>query len=273
MTCLLLAAALIPTLATGDADLKNAVKLDPPGVQWRINEASATMSPWIDANGWKILRHPEASYYYDVPARAAALATAEAFVYGANARVRTDAKGAIEFNQMVEFLRAIPELSLPPAANIGVIDDGSDETGELMNLLSRRNLLYRLVSAPDPNLKLNVRIGSEAYPQSEAADPAFLAQKIRGQLGDENRSLRLFGSEIVIGRMLEGGGRARVHLLNFASRKVFGLRVRVLGEYRNQKLFVSARPDAALRDVTVQGGATEFTLPDLVTYAVIDLTR
>ena len=118
---------------------------------------------------------------------------------------------------------------MPILANIGVIDDGSPQTGELMNLLSRRNLLYRIVSAPDPHLDLNIRLGSKEYPKSEAANPSQLAQKIRAELTDEKRLLRVYGSEVVIARLMGNAGRVRIHLLNYANRPVTGLRVRVLG--------------------------------------------
>ncbi len=270
---LLFFAALLPALSTSDADASGAVKLAVPRVEYRMNEAAATRSPWIDANGWRILRHPDARYYYDVPATAAALAAAEAFAYGANARIHTDGAGVSEFSQMLAFLRGIPERTLPPRANIGVIDDDSDETGELMNLLSRRNLLYAIVRAPDPRLDLNVRIGSKEYPKEDTANPAALAQKIRARIGDEKRLLRVYGSEVVIARLLGDGGNARVHLLNYSNRKVLGLRLRVLGQYKSQNVFSSGNPSATVVDPAVKGRATEFTIPEMGTYAVIDLSN
>jgi hypothetical protein len=268
-----LLAAILPALAAGDADVSGAVKLEVPRVEYHFNEASATTTPWIDANGWRILRKPDASYYYDVPGAAAELAAAEAFAYGAHARIRTDTAGTEAFNKMLQFLHGIPSPDLPAAANVGILDDGSDETGEVMNLMSRHNLLYRIVSAPDPKFDLNVRLGSPDYPKSEAEDPAFLAQKIRAQLGDDKRLLRVYGSEVVIARLLADGDHARVHLLNFSRRHVLGLRVRVLGEYTRQKLFAPGNADPALTDVAVKDGATEVTLPEMRTYAIIDLSR
>jgi hypothetical protein len=244
------------------------VKLSPPKVQYRANEASATRSPWIDANGWQIQRAPGKHFYYDVPANAAALAAVEAFVYGANAIVHTDKAGAAEFNRMIEFLRGVPDADFPAMANIGVIDDGSDETGEMMNLLSRHNLLYTIVPAPDPKLALNVR-----PTKAEASDPSRLAQKIRAQLGDEKRLLRLYGSEVVIARLAGNGARARLHILNYANRPVFGLRVRVLGSWAKQTVLAFGKPDLKLTDVLVDSAATEFTLPEVGIYVVVDLTR
>jgi hypothetical protein len=267
----LLLAALLPALSTGPAD-PEAVSLPVPKVEYRINEASATRSPWIDANGWQLLRAPARRYYYDVPAASVALAAAEAFAYGAKANIHTDAEGVATFNRMLQFLREIPERDLPALANIGVIDDGSEDTGELMNLLSRRNLLYRILTAPDPHLDLNVRLGSKEYPKSDAADPSGLAQKIRAELTDEKRLLRVYGSEVVIARLMGAGDRVRIHLLNYANRPVTGLRVRVLGDYPDWQVAAYDKPGLKLEDFRSADGATEFTLPEMSTYAVIDLS-
>jgi hypothetical protein len=268
----LLLAALLPALSVGPADA-DAIKLEVPKVEYRINEASATRSPWIDANGWQLLRAPARRYYYDVPAASVALASAEAFTYGAKADIHTDTEGAAIFNRMLQFLRQIPERELAAMANIGVIDDGSEDSGELMNMLSRRNLLYRIVTAPDAHLDLNVRLGSKEYPKSEARDPSGLAQKIRAELTDEKRLLRVYGSEVVIARLVGTGDRVRIHLLNYANRPVTGLRVRVLGNYPSWQVAAFDKPDLKLEDFRTADGATEFTVPAMSTYAVIDLSR
>jgi hypothetical protein len=268
----LLLAALLPALATGPADA-DTVKLPVPNVEYRTNEATASRSPWIDANGWQLLREPARPYYYDVPSANVAIAAAEAFAYGAKAEIHTDAAGVAIFNRMLQFLGGIPEPGdLPAMANIGVIEDGSPDTGELMNLLSRRNLLYRIVAAPDPHLDLNIRLGSKEYPKSEAANPSELAQKIRAELTDDKRLLRLYGSEVVIARLVGNAGRVRIHLLNYAHRPVTGLHVRVLGAYANWHVAAYDKPGLKLGDFTAADGATEFTVPEMSTYAVIDLT-
>jgi hypothetical protein len=51
---------------------------------------------------------------------------------------------------------------------------------------------------------------------------------------------------------------------------LIGLRVRVLGSYPQHEIAVSGVPNAKLEDYVVAGGATEFTLPELQRYAVID---
>jgi len=267
---ILLLAAILPSL--GSAPPEGAIRLQTPGVQYRMNEASATRSPWIDANGWRILRKSGARYYYDVPATASALAAAEAFVYGALATIITDAAGLASFNRMLDFLRGIPDRDLPAMANIGMIDDGSDQTGELMNLLSRRNLLYRIVTAPDPQL-VNVRLGSNEFPKEDAAKPAALAQRIRSKVTDEKRLLRIYGSEVVVARVIGNRDRIRIHLLNYASRPVVGLRVRVLGDYPHGSVAAYDKPEVKLQEHESRDGATEFTVPEMNAYAVIDLSK
>ncbi len=127
------------------AALEGATKLPAPTVNYRMNEASATSAPWIMANGWKVIRKPEGRYYYDVTGKQAALAAAEAYCYGASAMIKTDAAGLKPLAEMLEFLRAIGGESLPPVADIGYMDDGSAASGEVMNLMVRDNLLFRLV--------------------------------------------------------------------------------------------------------------------------------
>jgi hypothetical protein len=259
---MLLLAALLPVLGS-PSDAVGAIKLTVPQVQYRINEASASRSPWIDANGWRIQRKPYARFYYDVPAKSAALAAAEAFAYGAHAAIHTDPAA---FNRMLAFLKSLPDMDLPPLANIGVIEDGTAEAGELMNLLTRRNLLFRVVAAPDPALSVNVRAAKDE-------DPNMQAQRIRSELHDEKRLLRLYGSEVVVGRLTGYGTRARLHLLNYSGRPVDGLRVRVLGVFQKATIKAFDKPAAHLQDVTADAGAIEFTIDEISTYAVVDLSQ
>jgi hypothetical protein len=144
-----------------------------------------------------------------------------------------------------------------------------------MNLMIRGNLLFRLVPAPDRRLKVNVKLGAKEYPIEDAKNPGTVAHLVRANLGDEKRSLRVYGSDVVVARLTASNGKARLHLLNYAgaNRKVDGIRVRVLGEYSKHELRVAGGAGAELQDYNVEAGATEFTLPELRTYAVIDLSR
>jgi hypothetical protein len=270
----MLAAILLPSLlAAGAEDPANAVKLSEPKVQYRINEAGATRAPWVDANGWRLARNPSATFVYHVKGEAAALAAAEAFIYGDPALISTDASGTAAFGKMLAFLQTVPPGKFTPVADFGVVDDRSDTAGELLNLLTRMNLLYKIEKRSNRHFKVNVRLGTKEYPVEEAANPSVVAHKIRSQLGDDNRSLRVYGSEVVVGRYLAASGQARVFLINYSPRPVLGLRVRVRGVYAKGQLREPGSSDPQLADFVQDGPATEFTVPELHVFAVIDVSR
>ena len=255
-------------------DMMSALKLLAPGVQYRANVASATTTPWLMSNGWRILRNPRGRFLYDVTGVKAALAAAEASCFGADAAIRTDASGLKPFAEMIAMLRTVGENG-PPVVDIGFVDDGSAAAGEVVNMLVRDNLLFRLLPKPDPAMKLNVRVGSKEFPVQEARNPAMMAHDIRGRLTDEKRGLRIYGSSVVVGRLTSKPDGVRVHLLNYAGaeRKIEGVRVRVLGRFTSGRLTAAGSPAEELLDYVVDETATEFTLPELRTYAVIDLTK
>jgi hypothetical protein len=265
----------VPEFSAEASDLLKSMKLLAPTVNYRMNEASATNKPWLVHNGWRFLRRPQGLFYYDVTGEQAAMAAAEAFSYGIGATIKTDAAGLNPLGAMLAFLRTLPEVSLPAVADIGYIDDGSAASGEVMNLMVRGNLQFRLVSTPDRQLKVNVKLGTKEYPMEDAKNPGTVAHLVRANLGDEKRSLRIYGSDVVVGRLTAANGKARLHLLNYAgaNRKVDGIRVRVAGEYAKHELRVAGIAGVELQDYSVDAGATEFTLPELRTYAVIDLSR
>jgi len=76
---------------------------------------------------------------------------------------------------------------------------------------------------------------------------------------------------VVVCRLTSGAGRARLHLINYGGREIEGLRLRVRGNYGAGEAQVSGAGRVALQDRSVASGATEFSLPRLTTYAVIDL--
>ncbi len=255
----------------GDAELRGREKLPAPGIRPRAGRASPTRSPWVFANGWRFLRQPAGRYAYEAQAGKASLAAAEAFAYGADAIIPAEPADVLGLGQMLAFLAGLPASELPDVADLGVVDDGSPALAEPLNMLVRRNILFRIVKQPQPQFAVNVQLGSSQFPLSEAADPSALALKIRRQLGDERRSLRLFGSEVVIGRLSGDASRARLHLLNYGGRESFGLRVRVRGSFQQGESFASGQGRAKLEELSRVEDATEFSLPRLETYAVIDL--
>jgi hypothetical protein len=255
-----------------DADLAARETLQVPGVVARPGVASPTRAPWIATNGSRFMRAPDGKYLYDAPAGKAALAAAEAFTYGADALVKIDPADAGPFGSMQAFFGTLPTSDLPPVADLAVVDDGSPVTGEAMNLLVRRNLLFEIVKAPSAKHRVNVAIGSPDFPAKDAADPSAFAQRIRQQLTDEQRSLRIFGSEVVVGRLTSDGSRARIQLLNYGGRDIEGLRVRLRGALTPTAARVAGVEATTPSDVTVADGFTEFSVPKLTTYGVIDLS-
>jgi hypothetical protein len=258
-------------VAISQAELQRRQKLLTPRIAGRADVASATRRPWIDANGWRFLRNPSGKFYYELPQGRAPLAAAEAFAYKADAFLRIDAADLEEAGKMLTFLRTLPQERLSEIADIAVIDDGSDVTGEVMNLLTRRNLLFKIVPSLSPQFRLNIKLGTKQYPKSAAADPSGFAQKIRRQLGDESRSLRIYGTEMVIGKLEGDGARARLHLLNYSGREADGIRVRLRGKYGKGEIKAFGFDGAALEDFLVTGGATEFSISKLGIYALVDL--
>jgi hypothetical protein len=219
------------------------------------------------------MRQPAEKWRYDVPAGKAMLAAAEAFVYGADAMLKIDPADEAAAATMLTFLEGLPRVDLPPIADFAIVDDGADATGEVMNLLARRNLLYEIVKTPSPRYKINVALGSRDYPREEAADPSAFALKIRRQLGDEQRTLRIYGSEVVIARLVGDAARIRLHLINYGGREIEGLRIRLRGAYATGDAAIAGVGRVALQDHVVADGTTEFTLPRMGAYAVVDLSR
>src|SRR5258706_495882 len=137
-------------------ELEQREKLFVPRTAGRADVASATRRPWIDSNGWRFVRKPVGKFYYDLTEKGAgraALAAAEAFAYQADAILKIDPTDLAAAGKMLAFLRALPSASFAPVADIGLIDDGLSATGEVMNLLTRRNLLFKLVSAPSAQIR------------------------------------------------------------------------------------------------------------------------
>jgi hypothetical protein len=242
-----------------------------PGTVARPGLASPTRTPWLNTNGARFIRTPGATFRYELPEGKGALAASEALAYAANAVLQIAPADLPPACRVFAFVKNVPPADLPAIADIGMIDDGSPVAGEVMNLFVRRNLLFKIVPAPQKDLPLTVKIGSPEYPVADAADPSGFALKVRRQLTDERRALRLFGSEVVIARLTGDASRLRLHLLNYGAREIAGLRVRLRGEYRAGEAHVLDQGRVALADHVVAGGTTEFSLPLLKTYAIVDL--
>jgi hypothetical protein len=293
MSVLLLAAALPALLWDGNPDapelarhgIERVVKTEqtvgarkaaPPGIRPRAGEASATRLVWIDANGWRFERERgrRATWLYEVPREKAALAMAEAFAWDADAVFKLDPSGLDVFGRALAFLRNYASDSLPGVADVGVVDNGAPATGELMNLLARKNLLFRVVAEPSAGLPVVVDTRSR---ETRPANPVEHAEAIRQKLGDEKRSFRIYGASSILGRLTAEGGRARLHLINYGQRSIDAVRVRVRGQWKRIDVgMLDAMGEGKLvdpEDVEASSGFTEFTIPNFSVYAIVELAE
>jgi len=272
---LILLAAAVP-LILSDAGPDGLVKLPAPGVRTitrGAGTASATSAPWINTNGWRLMREPGKKYVYETTRDSALLSAAEGFTFGAQTWLRIDSADQKAVESLLAFLKPLDDASLKPAVNINVIDNGSPLLPEVLNLLTRRNLLFGVKPSSDRSADLNVEIGSPEFPATLARNPAAFADEVRKKLTDRKRLLRIYGSEVVLGRLLTAEGRARIHLLNYTSRNVENVRVRVRGAYEISRFAVYGVENAAAADYTLAGESTEFTVPSMGVTAIIDLKR
>jgi phosphoglycerate kinase len=67
--------------------------------------------------------------------------------------------------------------------------------------------------------------------------------------------------------------RIRLHLLNYRGGKVDGLRIRLHGAFRKGQARSDQIGEIPLENFAVSNGATEFSIPVMNLYAVIDLQR
>ncbi|MGE0102844.1 MAG: hypothetical protein AB7H86_09115 [Blastocatellales bacterium] len=257
--------------AISSLELTQRLKLVAPRIAGRANVASATRRPWIDANGWQFIRHPGAKFQYELPPGRALPAIAESHAWGADALLRIDPADLDDAGRMLAFISRLPRNDLPAVADIGLIDNGSPQIDEVLNLFVRRNLLFSLIKSPSPRYRLNIRIGSKEFPESAAADPNEFALEVRRKLGDENRSLRVYGTETVLCRLTGDGAKARIFLINYSGRDADSLRIKLRGVFRQSRIHAFGVENAALEDVVNIDGSTEFSISRLGWYAVIDL--
>ena len=252
-----------------------------PGIRFQANEAQATTAPWIDSNAWRFQRGIRKANYTKLPQGSAPLAAAEAFAFHVDAILNPDQADVPELTKFLRFLKTNERPPLPVMANIGIVDDPSPVMDEVLNMLTRRNLLYRVVPARDRQLDITVQLGTKDFPKESADNPSDFAARVRAKLGDDRRLVRLYGATTIIAHLTGDGKHARLYLLNYGGRGgrgqgggggVQSLRIRVLGRYRPSSLAAYGAPaEAKLTDIENPGNATEFSLPAFSICAAIDL--
>jgi len=269
------------------ADAGGFQEVPAPAVRMQANESQATTAPWIDSNAWRFQRGMAKANYSKLPAGSAPLAAAEAFTFSVDAILNPDLADVPELGKMLGFLKTAARPPMPALANIGIVDDHSPGMEEVLNMLTRRNLLYRVVSAPDRRLDLNVQLGTKDFPRESAGNPSDFAAVVRAKLGDDKRLVRLYGTSAMIARLTGEGKHARLYLLSYSrggrgqgggqgrgggGGQQSSIRVRLLGRYQpTQLLAYGIGSDAKLMDIENPGNSTEFSVPVFNTLAVIDL--
>ena len=257
-----LLAATLPTLFTG-TDVAGYVKVPAPGVRYRMNMATATSAPWVDSNLWRYQRDPNTNYLCEVKDKSVVTAVVEAFTMGVKLAVQITPQQKDDYEKVLAFLKTIPDGPTKEWTNFSVIDDGSAQAGEVMNLLWRRSIGYRIAASGDYTLSARMTNAYEAM------------QEIREKLGDHNRVLRIFGSELTLARALREGSRVRLHLVNYGTRSVDHLRIRLEGRFRERDIASYLYGDVTPKLVDFEYGKdfTEFTLTALGPYGVLDLKQ
>ena len=253
-------------------DTSKLTRLNSIGIDYQIGAAGATAAPWVESNLWRMIRDPGAAFLYDVEAAALPLAIAEAYAGGARSFFQVKPEHLDDFAAAYRFLKQLEAPTLSPRVNFTLFDDHSPEIDEVMNLLVRRNLLFETTNdARGKHGAMEVRIGSPEYPKTSGADPFVFAAMVRQRIGDPNRLVRVYGSETVLVRIFGDGRSARLHLLQYGDHAVRGLRVRVLGKYPRIRVSAFGQSNSLATDVVVENAATEFTVPELGVFAIVDL--
>lgn len=254
-------------------DESKMIRLDSIGVDYQIDKAGATASPWINSNLWRMIRDPEASFVYTVPPKLLPLAVAEGYTGGARTYFRVRRRDLGDFAAPYRFLQQLHEAGLAARVNFTLLDDRSPEMEEIMNLLARRNLLFETVRGSPKRDGMQVRIGSREYPRKTAEDPYLFAAMVRSRVGDDNRLVRVYGTETVLVRVYGEDRHLRVHLLQYGSTAPQSIRVRVLGHYPRVSVSKFGASCSRVSEMVLDNSATEFTVPDIGPFAIVDLEK
>jgi hypothetical protein len=249
-------------------DAAKMVRLDPPGVDYKAGVAGATAAPWINSNLWRMIRDRDRMFLYDA---VSPLAMAEGYAGGARTYFRVKRENLEDFAAPYRTLEELDGPPLPDRTNFDLVDDRSPEIEEIMNLLVRRNLLFEPVTTAAAKDRMQVKIGSADYPKAAAEDPYVFAAMVRSRIGDDNRLVRLYGSETTLVRLSGDKRHARLNILQYGQNPAHGLRVRVLGRYPRVYLSEFGQKFVLAQDAVVINGATEFSIAELKNFAVVDL--
>ena len=267
-----------------------------------IGFAAATAEPWVNENGWMLLHArgvaPDKRMVLTCrpPKDAApkiganALAIAEAAVFGGAYAVPAGALGESATPRgragrrstiaQLKFIADHPEwFSSPIEATVDVLADTLEPIREVMNLLVRRNLPFRVFTRdhwPADRPAALVLIGQPPLRDGEQArvaawrsagtailerrsvpDPSAFAAEVRSALGDR-RPFRLTNAQEVIA-VLSVGNQRVLHLLNYGIDPIQDVRVQLTQPPSRAKLFAPEKPAGVALEIR-QG---EIVIPEM----------
>ena len=163
--------------AVSDADLAAREALPPPGVTARAGCCLPHSRPVDRRKRLALHALPGAKYSYDRTGGQRLAGRRGSFTYGADVVLKIDPSDVPAVGAMMAFFESLPSVDVPPVADFGVVDDGSAVTGEAINLMARRNLLFAIEKAPSDTVPPQRR--RSGAPRSRARRPPTRARSLR----------------------------------------------------------------------------------------------
>lgn len=279
-----------------------------PRVEARSGSAGPTGDPWIDSNPWRVrslraahrgrpvwLAHrpkqPKPQEYLR--------AIADAAMGGGQWIVSVEEQLPEEvWRQILLYLRFYQDhadwKSFVPRARLAVVQDPAARnraiSGENLNLLSRRQMPFRVIHRPDLSAAslagIDTVIATDLDPPSDAekslldgrlvfykqtADPFAFSLEVLNRMGRAGQGVRLFNASSIISYLSQdpSGRQVLLQLVNYADGPLERVTARLQGDFRTARLYSPEEPPADLPLEKAAGGV-EITIPTVkITAAVL----
>jgi hypothetical protein len=261
-----------------------------------VQAANRTGQPWLDNNVAQVRilqaagRRPVLTYPWKPDTLADpqagpsaddfATAVAEAGAFGADLLLDLDAALLPAWAWARRYLDyyARRDVRAAPMANVGVVTRDPAAWYEVLNLMARHNVPYRIVDSVDPlraaglDLVILTEPGTDAgelpaervlRAGNDAADPNGFALKVWNRLGRKRRLVDVWnGITVLVGLERGAGERAlRLEIVNYSAQPL-PVQVRVRGIYGRIESVTPERPRQSLPFEHLDG-YTEFVVPEL----------
>ena len=268
-----------------------------------VQTASRTAQPWLDNNVALIRilraagRRPVLGYPWkpDTQVDAAAspsaedfhLAIAEAGAFGADLVLDLDAANLDAWKAArptLDFYSASGAARREPITNVGVVARDTEKWYEVLNLLARHNVPYRILqtapaAAADLDLVVLLDPGSASALPAErvlqagedANDPNSFALKVWNRLGRKGRWVDIWNGITVLAELTRKGAGVQLDAVNYSAGPL-SVQSRVRGSYKRVEI---STPEHDPQPLSVEhvDGFTEFVIPELRVGARVRLTN